>query len=330
MKGLKREEEHLCACTKRECFEVASDHWKADTALYETVKEMAEAAAFRDPRFRPVTEDELPYLDVELSVLTPFRTNRKTGRNRSRPTRDLDSKRLLFGPIVAPSGQLKEIGTVLLFSEKRAGRPVCLWMLGKRQMPKFMSSQPMYSRQVSAMALLSGGLDSALAISLVKRQGIDVTAFHFASVFSTLDVTETGFTGTNTGKKSGSPPVLSCTKGDDFLEIIRNPRYGWGKNLNPCIDCRIYTFVRAKKLMEEMGASFIVTGEVAGQRPMSQRKNTMRLIDKRSGCEGIILRPLSAKVLPTTFPENEGFVDRERLLGITGRGRKTQLALAEE
>jgi len=119
-------------------------------------------------------------------------------------------------------------------------------------------------------------------------------------------------------------------KGDDFLEIIRNPRYGLGKNLNPCIDCRIYTFVKAKKLMEEMGASFIVTGEVAGQRPMSQRKDAMRLIDKRSGCEGIVLRPLSAKVLPPTIPETQGLVDRERLLAVTGRSRKTQLALAHE
>ena len=196
-------------------------------------------------------------------------------------------------------------------------------------MPKYLSSQPMYSRRVSALALLSGGLDSALAIHLVKRQGIDVTALHFPSCFSALDPT---------GKDSPvqvlaenlEVPLILMPKGDDFLDIIRNPRYGLGKNLNPCIDCRIYTFIKAKQLMEEMGASFIVTGEVAGQRPMSQRKHTMRLIDKRSRCEGIILRPLSAKVLPATIAETEGLVDREQLLAVTGRSRKTQLALARE
>ncbi|MGO9121649.1 MAG: tRNA 4-thiouridine(8) synthase ThiI [Desulfomonilaceae bacterium] len=196
-------------------------------------------------------------------------------------------------------------------------------------MPKFIYSPPMYSRRISAIALLSGGLDSALAIHLVKHQGIEVTALHFASFFSPLDLTKED-SPVQILAKNLEVPLIVMQKGDDFLELIRNPRYGLGKNLNPCIDCRIYTFIKAKKLMEDMGASFIVTGEVAGQRPMSQRKNTMRLIDKRSGCEGLVLRPLSAKILPTTIPENEGFVDRERLLGITGRGRKTQLALAEE
>jgi len=196
-------------------------------------------------------------------------------------------------------------------------------------MPKYMSSQPMYSRRVSALALLSGGLDSALAIHLVKRQGIDVTALHFLSVFSPVDPTAKD-SPVQVLAENLEVPLILMPKGDDFLELIRNPRYGIGKNLNPCIDCRIYTFIKAKELMEEMGASFIVTGEVAGQRPMSQRKHTMRLIDKRSGCEGIILRPLSAKVLPATIPETEGLVDREQLLAVTGRSRKTQLALAHE
>ncbi len=194
-------------------------------------------------------------------------------------------------------------------------------------MPKYLSSQPMYSRRVSALALLSGGLDSALAIHLVKRQGIDVTALHFPSFFSSLDPTGKD-SPVQVLAKNLDVPLILMPKGDDFVDIIRNPRYGLGKNLNPCIDCRIYTFIKAKQLMEEMGASFIVTGEVAGQRPMSQRKHTMRLIDKRSRCEGIILRPLSAKVLPATIAETEGLVDREQLLAVTGRSRKTQLALA--
>jgi len=196
-------------------------------------------------------------------------------------------------------------------------------------MPRYMFSQPMCSKRVSAVALLSGGLDSALAIHLVQRQGIEITALHFSSFFSPLDPTEQDSPVQVLARGLGVPLVL-MPKGDDFLQIIRNPRYGLGKNMNPCIDCRIYTFVKAKELMEKIGASFIVTGEVAGQRPMSQRKHTMRLIDKSSGCDGIVVRPLSAKVLPVTIPENQGLIDREQLLGVTGRGRKVQLEMAEQ
>lgn len=180
-----------------------------------------------------------------------------------------------------------------------------------------------------AVALLSGGLDSALAIHLVKRQGIHITAVHFTSFFSPLDA-----------EREDSPvrliaaqfdvPVVLRAKGLDFLDIIRNPRHGYGKNVNPCIDCRIYTFVKAKALMEEIGASFLVTGEVAGQRPMSQRRDAMRLIDKQSGCDGLVLRPLSAKILPPTLPETQGVIKREELLDVAGRGRKVQMRLAKE
>lgn len=180
-----------------------------------------------------------------------------------------------------------------------------------------------------AVALLSGGLDSALAIHLVKRQGVEITALHFPSFFSPLDADSEEAPVKLLARQLGVPLVLQ-PKGKEFIDIIRNPRYGHGKNLNPCIDCRIYTFVKARDFMEEIGASFIVTGEVAGQRPMSQRKQTMKLIEKRAGCEGIILRPLSAHALEPTRPEDEGVVDRTRLLGLTGRGRKPQLQMAEE
>ncbi|MBI5572359.1 MAG: tRNA 4-thiouridine(8) synthase ThiI [Desulfomonile tiedjei] len=180
-----------------------------------------------------------------------------------------------------------------------------------------------------AVALISGGLDSALAIYLVKRQGIDITALHFPSFFAPLDLEDEGAPVRVLARQLDVPLVL-IPKGMEFLEVIRNPRYGHGKNINPCIDCRIDSFVRAKAFMEEIGASFLVTGEVSGQRPMSQRRDAMRLIDKRSGCEGLVLRPLSAKVLPLTRPETEGIVDRDRLLDIAGRGRKVQLKLAQE
>lgn len=180
-----------------------------------------------------------------------------------------------------------------------------------------------------AVALLSGGLDSALAIYLVKRQGIDVTALHFTSFFSAADP-EREDTPVEACARELGVPVVYVPKGQDFLEVIRNPRYGYGKNVNPCIDCRIYTLKKAKRFMEEVGASFLVTGEVVGQRPMSQRKHTIRLIEKQAGCDGIVVRPLSAKVLPATCPEQAGIIDRDRLLSVAGRGRKVQLALAKE
>ena len=180
-----------------------------------------------------------------------------------------------------------------------------------------------------AVALFSGGLDSALAVYVVKRQGIDITAMHFSSFFSLLDA-ERKDSSVQMLARQLEVPLIVQAKGPDFLDIIRNPRHGHGKNLNPCIDCRIYTLVKAKALMEEIGASFLVTGEVAGQRPMSQRRDAMRLIDKQSGCAGLVLRPLSAKILPPTLPETEGVIDREQLLGIAGRGRKDQIRLAAE
>ncbi|HMK35969.1 MAG TPA: hypothetical protein VK463_12930 [Desulfomonilaceae bacterium] len=180
-----------------------------------------------------------------------------------------------------------------------------------------------------AVALLSGGLDSALAIHLVKRQGIDVTAVHFTSFFSLLDPVRED-SPVEACARQLDVPVHYLQKGEDFLDVIRNPRYGHGKNINPCIDCRIYTLRKAKLLMEEIGASFIVTGEVVGQRPMSQRKHTMRMIEKQAGCDGIVLRPLSAKILPVTRVEESGIVARDQLLGIGGRGRKVQLKLARD
>jgi len=180
-----------------------------------------------------------------------------------------------------------------------------------------------------ALALLSGGLDSALAIYLVKRQGVDVTAVSFTSFFSPLDADLPDSTVKILAQQLDVPLILR-PKGTDFLELIRNPAHGHGKNLNPCIDCRIYTFRKARELAEEMGASFIVTGEVLGQRPMSQRRDAMALIDKESGCRGLVLRPLSALLMPPTLPEEAGIIDREQLLNVGGRGRKVQLRMARE
>jgi tRNA-specific 2-thiouridylase len=117
---------------------------------------------------------------------------------------------------------------------------------------------------------------------------------------------------------------------EKFVQIVKNPKFGHGKNMNPCIDCRILMLKEAKTFMEMTGADFVSTGEVVGQRPMSQMRNTLRMIDKQVGLVGRVLRPLCAKVLDPTVPELEGLVDRERLTGFHGRSRKPQIALAKE
>jgi tRNA-uridine 2-sulfurtransferase len=180
-----------------------------------------------------------------------------------------------------------------------------------------------------AIALISGGLDSALAIHLVKRLGIEIIGLHFTSFFSIADPARDDSPVMVTARYL-DVPVIFMEKGDDFLEVLRHPRYGYGRNFNPCIDCRIYTLQKAKRFMEEQGASFLVTGEVLGQRPMSQRRDAMNLIEKRADCRGIVLRPLSAKRLAPTEPEDAGIVDRESLLEVTGRGRKAQFQLAAD
>ncbi len=174
-----------------------------------------------------------------------------------------------------------------------------------------------------AISLLSGGLDSALATRIILDQGIDILGLHLSSPFGChADVEKVA--------QSLNIPLKIINKEEAYLELVRNPKYGYGKNMNPCIDCRIYMFEIAHNVMNEVGADFIITGEVLGQRPMSQRKGAMEIIDRDSHMKGLILRPLSAQNMPETVPEREGWVDRQRLLNISGRGRTEQLALAEQ
>ncbi|MCM8759287.1 MAG: tRNA 4-thiouridine(8) synthase ThiI [Candidatus Omnitrophica bacterium] len=177
--------------------------------------------------------------------------------------------------------------------------------------------------KIKAIGLVSGGLDSMIATKLMLDLGIDVNLVIFSSPF---------FHGKLVGKESIDFMGLKATVielKDDYFDIIKNPEYGYGSGANPCIDCKIYMFKEAAKIMEQKKASFIFTGEVLNQRPFSQTKNFMQLIEKKAGLKGRILRPLSAKLLEPTIPEIEGIVDREKLLGISGRQRKQQLALAE-
>ncbi|MDO8525912.1 MAG: hypothetical protein Q7S07_05435 [Candidatus Omnitrophota bacterium] len=180
-----------------------------------------------------------------------------------------------------------------------------------------------------AIAMLSGGLDSILAVRLVQEQGIEIHAINFMTIFCTCTHKGCQHAATQAAKTLNIPlKVLNIT--EEYLEIIKKPKYGYGSNMNPCIDCRIFTFRMAKNYMEEIGASFIITGEVLGERPMSQRKDAILLIEKQALLKGLILRPLSAKLFSPTIPEKEGIIDREKLLDIVGRSRKPQIAMAKE
>jgi tRNA-specific 2-thiouridylase len=180
--------------------------------------------------------------------------------------------------------------------------------------------------KVKALALFSGGLDSTLAINLILSQGIEVVAVNFVSPFC---ICEKSGGVTETAKQLGVPLKL-VDVGDEYLKMVQKPKYGYGKNINPCIDCRIFILRKAKKIAKEIGASFIFTGEVLGERPMSQNFKAMKIIEKEAALEGKLLRPLSARLLPETVVEKEGLVDREKLLGIQGRSRKPQIKLAEK
>jgi hypothetical protein len=182
-----------------------------------------------------------------------------------------------------------------------------------------------------AIALLSGGLDSTLAVLLLRKQGIDVTAVTFLMHFGCdiKDSSSCSSDAASNASRYGFEVKLSHL-GDKFTRIVKNPRYGHGKNMNPCIDCRILMLKEAGGLMEMTGADFVATGEVLGQRPMSQRRETLPMIDREAGLEGYVLRPLSAKLLKPTVPEVNGLVKREMLCGFSGRSRKPQMALAEE
>ena len=178
---------------------------------------------------------------------------------------------------------------------------------------------------MKALALLSGGLDSILATKLVLDQGIEVVAVTF---ILPVVVDKEDYAGT-TAERFGIP-LIKVEVGNDYLDVIRNPKYGYGSGINPCIDCRIYMLRKAKRLANEIGAKFIVTGDVLGERPMSQYRKALMLEDEEAGLEGLILRPLSAKLLPETIPEREGWVDRNKLLGISGKSRRPQIALARK
>ena len=168
--------------------------------------------------------------------------------------------------------------------------------------------------------LFSGGLDSFIAHHVLKEQGVDLIPVRFSSAFFNPSVK-------NFPKNA---EVKEIALGDDYLEIIKHPQHGYGKNLNPCIDCKMFLLKKAKELMPQLDVGFIVTGEVIGQRPKSQKKHIFNLMENETDLKGLILRPLSAKLMKETIPEENGWVDRSKLLDIQGRSRRKQLELAKE
>jgi len=176
--------------------------------------------------------------------------------------------------------------------------------------------------KIKALALISGGLDSLLAAKLIHDQGCEVIGLHFKIPFCKINI-----------KKSFPKigiKIIEVDLGVKFLKLIQEPHYGFGSNMNPCIDCKILMFSQAKELMSAWGAKFIVTGEVLGQRPMSQNKQALKLIRQRSGLDDLLLRPLSAQFFPPSLAEKEGWVKREKLLNFNGRMRTPQMRLASD
>ncbi len=179
-----------------------------------------------------------------------------------------------------------------------------------------------------AIALISGGLDSILAAKLVMEQGFDVIGLYCTSAFSKSYGNE-GQTHAARVSKAVGIDLRVLDMGRDYIDLVRKPSHGYGKHVNPCIDCKIYMLKKAKNLMKELNASFVITGEVLGQRPMSQRRDALDVIERDADMRGMILRPLSATLLQPTKAELQGLVQRDKLLGISGRSRAVQLQLAE-
>ena len=180
------------------------------------------------------------------------------------------------------------------------------------------------------VALLSGGLDSQLAVRMMQEQGFDVSAVAIKTPFCDFDCGRGCGFEIRERADDLNVNLKTVYLGDEYIEMLKHPKYGTGAGFNPCIDCRAMMFDAAKKHMDEIGAEFIISGEVLGQRPMSQHAPALRTIEKESGLVGKIVRPLSAGLLPETDPEKEGLIKRENLGMIKGRTRRNQLQMAKE
>jgi len=195
------------------------------------------------------------------------------------------------------------------------------------------------TKQYKAAALISGGLDSMLAARAMQEQGIYVEGLNFFTGFCVEGHTHAIRKKDQAKPKRNNALWVAEQLGiklhfvdvvEEYKEVLFNPKHGYGANLNPCLDCKIFMVEKALEWIKENDFDFIITGEVIGQRPMSQRKDTMPVISRESGAEGLLLRPLCGKNLPATVPEKEGWIDREGLFDFNGRSRKPQMALAKK
>lgn len=195
------------------------------------------------------------------------------------------------------------------------------------------------SQQRKAIALISGGLDSMLAVKVVQEQGIHVEGLNFYTGFCVEGHTHAIRKRDQSKPKRNNALWVAEQLGiklhiidvsEPYKDVVINPKHGYGANLNPCLDCKGFMVQKAYDWLKQHHFDFIITGEVMGQRPMSQRKNTLPVVQKESGAGDLLVRPLCAKLLPPTLPEREGWLDRENLLGFSGRSRKPQMALAAQ
>jgi tRNA-specific 2-thiouridylase len=178
-------------------------------------------------------------------------------------------------------------------------------------------------KKLRAIVLFSGGLDSILAAKILMEQGIEVIPVFFKSYFFGPEIAQ------KSAKENGLKlKVIDFSK--EHLKIVKKPNFGYGSSMNPCLDCHILMLKKAKELMKKKKFDFVATGEVLGERPMSQNKKALELVEKKSSLSGYLLRPLSAKLLKETIPEKKGLIDREKLLDIQGRSRRRQIELAKE
>jgi len=182
--------------------------------------------------------------------------------------------------------------------------------------------------RIGALSVISGGLDSILATRVMMDQGTVVTAIHFATPFFGSLPGRDGDAFCERMKEKFGITAISVDITEKYIAMLSSPSYGYGKNFNPCVDCKILLLAAAREMMDDFNAKFIITGEVLGQRPMSQRRDAMRVIERDSGTSGILLRPLSAKLFKPTVPEEKEWVNRDELFSFSGRSRKPQIELA--